>query len=76
MSLIAADLFTNKSHILLNSKYSPHVIFALTLNLNILNEHYKDIINIKMHSGNGVDLAREERIKKYEGIINRFKEIY
>jgi len=26
-----------------------------------------------MHGGGGVDLAREERIKKYDGLIDKFK---
>lgn len=35
-----------------------------------------DIINIRLHIGNGVDLAREERMKKYDGLVAKFKEVY
>jgi len=60
----------------MDSKYTPHVIWGLNLNLKLLNEYQKEIINIRLHAGSGVDLAREERMKKYDGLIAKFKELY
>ena len=76
LSLNADQTFLSKSQIVIDSRYTPHVVWGLDLNLKLLGEYQKDIMNIRMHGGGGVDLAREERIKKYDGLIDKFKQTY
>jgi len=58
---------------LVNSKYETHIIAGLKATSNILHHFAGEIIKIKtvVVSG-GVDLAREERLKKCDACVEQF----
>lgn len=58
---------------LVNSKYESHIKAGLKTVLNILKHWAPSMIQIKtIPVGGGVDLAREERIKKVDNCIDAF----
>lgn len=58
---------------LVNSKYETHILSGLRSTLNILNHFAPQIIQLKTVAvGRGVDLAREERIRKCDACIEQF----
>ena len=55
---------------LVNSKYETHILAGLKSTLNILSHFAPQIIQLKTVAvGRGVDLAREERIRKCDACI-------
>eukprot|EP00347_Sterkiella_histriomuscorum_P009360 403341515 len=62
---------------LVNSKYETHILAGLKAILNILKHWAPQMIQIKtVPVGSGVDLAREERLKKVDTCIENFKNFY
>lgn len=62
---------------LVNSKYETHIIAGLKSTLNILKAFGPQMIQMKtVPVGSGVDLAREERIKKCDMCIDQFFVFY
>ena len=58
---------------LVNSKYETHILAGLKATQNILKTFGPQIIQIKtVPISGGVDLAREERVKKCEACIDQF----
>lgn len=58
---------------LVNSKYETHILAGLRSTLNILSHFAPQIIQLKtIPVGRGVDLAREERIRKCDACIEQF----
>jgi hypothetical protein len=61
--------------LLVNSKYETYINAGLSSALNILKHFSTQIIQLKTIAvGRGVDLAREERIKKCDACIDKFFE--
>ena len=62
---------------LLSSKHEAHLMAGLQTSLNLLRHFAPGIIELKNAPINprAVDLAREERIKKVEEIIDKFEKI-
>jgi len=61
---------------LINSKYDPYVKNGVRAASNILNNFNERIISVKnVIVTNGVDLAREERLKKCDVIIEQYESI-
>jgi katanin p80 WD40 repeat-containing subunit B1 len=62
---------------LVNSKYETHIVAGLKTSLNIIKTWGPEMIKIKtMPVGGGVDLAREERVKKVDLCIDHFMSLY
>lgn len=62
---------------LINSKYETHVLAGLKSALNIIKYWGQEMIKIKtVPVSGGVDLAREERIKKVDACIDHFMNLY
>lgn len=72
----SACLYLHKCLPLLNSKYYPHVSAALEIIQKIYLAFGNEVINVKAFRGSGVDLNREEKVKKYDEILAHFKEVY
>lgn len=67
----------NHSINLTNSRYESHIKAGLKTVLNILKHWEKNLIQIKtIPVGGGVDLAREERLKKVDACIDSFQNYY
>ncbi len=63
--------------ILINSKYETHVLAGLKACYNILKHWGNEIIKIKtVPVSGGVDLAREERIKRVDLCIDHLMTVY
>jgi len=63
--------------ILINSKYETHVLAGLKTCYNILKHWGNEIIKIKtVPVSGGVDLAREERIKRVDLCIDHLMTVY
>lgn len=62
---------------LISSKYESHNKTGLHTSFNILKMFHERITNAKkvIFSG-GVDMAREDRMKKYDVIIDYYEQIY
>ena len=62
---------------LIGSKYEPHIKTGIMTAYNILKMFYERITSAKkvIFSG-GVDMAREDRMKKYDVIIDNYEHIY
>ena len=61
----------------MNGKYETHILAGLKTTLNILKNWGPEMIKIKtVPVGGGVDLAREERIKKVDACIDLFQAFY
>mmetsp|Transcript_41859 Transcript_41859/g.40200 ORF Transcript_41859/g.40200 Transcript_41859/m.40200 type:complete len:181 (+) Transcript_41859:1398-1940(+) len=59
--------------VLVNSKYETHILAGLKSTSNILTHFAGEIIKIKtVPVSGGVDLAREERLKKCEACVEQF----
>ncbi len=62
---------------MINNKYETHVIAGLKTSLNIIKHWGMEMIKIKtVPVGGGVDLAREERLKKVDLCIDHFMALY
>jgi len=62
---------------LVNSKYETHILAGLKSTLNILKHWGPEIIKVKtIPVGGGVDLAREERLKKVDACIDQFMNFF
>lgn len=63
---------------LVNSKYETHILAGLKTSLNIIKVWGPEMIKIKCFQpvGGGVDLAREERVKKVDTCIDFFMNLY
>jgi katanin p80 WD40 repeat-containing subunit B1 len=62
---------------LVNSKYETHILAGLKTSFNIIKMWGPEMIKIKtIPVGGGVDLSREERIKKVELCIDHFMNLY
>lgn len=62
---------------LINSKYESHIMAGLKTTINIMKSFGQQMIQIKtVPVGGGVDLAREERIKKCDVCIENLHSIY
>lgn len=62
---------------LINSKYETHLLAGLKSTLNIIKFWGPEMIKIKtVPVGGGVDLSREERIKKVDTCIDNFMNLY
>lgn len=62
---------------LINSKYETHILAGLKTCLNIIKLWGPEIIKIKtIPVGGGVDLAREDRVKKVDSCIDHFMTLY
>ena len=58
---------------LIDSKYETHMKAGLKSALNVLKAFENQVIQMKQHSGHGgVDLAREDRLAKCDGVIDAF----
>ena len=58
---------------LVNSKYETHIMAGLKSTYNILGHFAPQIIQLKtVPVGRGVDLAREERIRKCDACVEQF----
>lgn len=56
---------------LVNSKYETHILAGLKSTLNILKHWAPEIIKMKTIAiGGGVDLAREDRLKKVDACLD------
>ncbi|EAS07712.3 katanin con80 domain protein (macronuclear) [Tetrahymena thermophila SB210] len=65
-----------KCKILIESKYQSHIKFGLEFVKKILEQYRDELINVKTFSlMSKVDLAREERIKKYNSLIDELRSI-
>lgn len=62
---------------LINSKYETHILAGLKTSLNIIKLWGPEMIKIKtvVVSG-GVDISREERVKKVDNCIDQFMALY
>ncbi|KRX07123.1 WD40-repeat-containing domain [Pseudocohnilembus persalinus] len=70
-------ILVSKAKILIESKYSPHIKCGLNFTSQILIKYKDEIINVKSFALMGkVDLAREERIKVYDKLLNELQRIY
>ena len=63
---------------LVNSKYETHILAGLKTSLNIMKVWGAEMIKIKCFQpvGGGVDLAREDRVKKVDTCIDQFMAFY
>jgi hypothetical protein len=62
---------------LVNSKYETHILAGLKTSLNIMKTWGTEMIKIKtIPVGGGVDLAREERLKKVDICIDHFQNFF
>lgn len=62
---------------MVNSKYETHILAGLKTCYNIIKFWGNEIIKIKtIPVGGGVDLSREERIKKVDLCIDHFMSVY
>jgi len=63
---------------LVNSKYETHILAGLKTALNIIKVWGSEMIKIKGFQpvGGGVDLSREERVKKVDTCIDFFMSLY
>ena len=62
---------------LVNSKYETHILAGLKTSYNIIKYWGLEIIKIKtVPVGGGVDLSREERVKKVDLCIDHFMALY
>ena len=62
---------------MINSKYETHIIAGLKTSLNIVKLWGPEMIKIKtIPVSGGVDLAREERVKKVDVCIDHFMTLY
>ncbi len=62
---------------LINSKYETHILAGLKTSYNLVKFWGPEMIKIKTIAvGGGVDLSREERIKKVDGCIDHFMNLY
>ncbi len=62
---------------LVNSKYETHVLAGIKTSFNIIKFWGPEMIKIKtIMVGGGVDLSREERIKKVDLCIDHFMTLY
>ena len=62
----------------MNSKYETHILAGLKTSLNIIKVWGSEMIKIKCFQpvGGGVDLSREERVKKVDTCIDFFMTLY
>ncbi|CAD8057045.1 unnamed protein product [Paramecium primaurelia] len=67
-------MLLEKARILIESKYSSYVRRGLDFAWTTLNQFRDEILNIKLFNQlSKADLAREERIQKYDRVIEQFK---
>lgn len=76
MSYLNVDgvtIFVAKARILIESKFQQHIKMAVDIVRRALRQYRDEIIVIKNGATmNMVDLAREERIKKYDKLLAEF----
>eukprot|EP01016_Furgasonia_blochmanni_P042843 TRINITY_DN5728_c0_g1_i2.p1 TRINITY_DN5728_c0_g1~~TRINITY_DN5728_c0_g1_i2.p1 ORF type:complete len:152 (-),score=18.75 TRINITY_DN5728_c0_g1_i2:240-695(-) len=72
----AVNLFLNKCTLLIEGKYPTHVKAGLEGALAIIRAYREEVIQAKAIAVmSKVDLAREERMKKYDRFVDEFKKI-
>jgi len=71
------SVFLQKSSILLDSKIDVHIRKGIEFIEKILKMFHDEIVSIKnVALMGGVDIAREDRVKKYDKLIDEFNNIY
>ncbi|CAD8155271.1 unnamed protein product [Paramecium octaurelia] len=67
-------MLLEKARILIESKYTNHIRGGLDFAWTTLNQFRDEILNIKLFNQlSKADLTREERIQKYDRVIEQFK---
>ncbi|CAD8153114.1 unnamed protein product [Paramecium octaurelia] len=67
-------MLLEKARILIESKYTSHIRGGLDFAWTTLNQFRDEILNIKLFNQlSKADLTREERIQKYDRVIEQFK---
>ena len=77
LSIDLSTVLLKKAMLLVDSKYMIHIKTGIRFVIKCIQLHSKDIIAVK--AGNlhdKVDLAKEERLKKYDLFISEIKEMY
>jgi len=76
MNVEAACIFLQKAVMLVDSKFDHHVKMGFNFINKTFKQFYDEIVHIKTANVmNMVDLAREERVKKYDKLIDEFDAI-
>jgi katanin p80 WD40 repeat-containing subunit B1 len=76
MNVEAACIFLQKALQLIDSKFDHHVKMGFKFIDKTFKQFYEEIVHIKTANVmNMVDLAREERLKKYDKLITEFEAI-
>jgi len=76
MNVEAACIFLQKAVMLVDSKFDHHVKMGFKFINKTFKQYYDEIVSLKTANVmNMVDLAREERVKKYDKLIDEFDAI-
>jgi len=76
MNVEAACIFLQKAVMLIDSKFDHHVKMGFKFINKTFKQYYDEIVSLKTANVmNMVDLAREERVKKYDKLIDEFETI-
>jgi len=76
MNIEAACIFLQKAVQLIDSKFDHHVKMGFKHIDKTFKQFHEEIVSLKTANVmNSVDLAREERLKKYDKLINEFEAI-
>eukprot|EP01017_Pseudomicrothorax_dubius_P012629 TRINITY_DN1530_c0_g1_i7.p1 TRINITY_DN1530_c0_g1~~TRINITY_DN1530_c0_g1_i7.p1 ORF type:complete len:356 (+),score=75.02 TRINITY_DN1530_c0_g1_i7:1250-2317(+) len=77
LNVEAITIFVAKSRILIESRFQPHIKVGLDIVRRAYKQFRDEIIVVKNGSTiNMVDLAREERLKKYDKLLEEFDIVY
>lgn len=73
MSVDMTNFYLDKCHLLLTSTFKNHMTIALTFFAHVLKKYFNEIMEIrKTKLMAKCDLSREERIRKYDALLEHY----